>query len=92
MHYGFIDYLGILGGALLLFGFWRTSIGKWGGKSIWYELDNLAAAALLSVYTLSKGAAVSVVINVVWGIVALRCVSSYAERRLQRRKNQKTSA
>lgn len=89
MHYGIIDYLGILGGALLLFGFWRTSIGKWGGTSFIYELDNFVAAVLLSVYSLNKGAGVSVVINIVWGIVAFRGVSSYAERRMRGKRSRR---
>lgn len=83
MHLEFIDALGIIGGVALLLGFWRTSIGKWKGTSFVYELDNLVAAVLLSLYTFHKGAYVSLVINVVWGIVAFRGVSSYADRRIR---------
>lgn len=86
MKFGLIDWLGILGGATLLFAFWRTSIGKWTGKSLWYELDNFLAAALLIAYAFSKGAYVSIVINGVWAIVAIRGVTSYAERRIRRRR------
>lgn len=87
MHWGLIDWVGLLGGLVLLFAFWRTSIGKWTGKSLWYELDNLMAAILLSVYAYSKGAIISVFLNLVWGVVAIRGVTSYAERRtLQRRR------
>jgi len=83
-----VDWIGIAGGVVLLFSFWRTSIGKWTGTSLWYELDNLIAAALLVIYSFSKGAAVNVVLNVVWAVVAFRGVTSYAERR----KHKKTAA
>lgn len=76
-----LDWIGIVGGVVLLFSFWRTSIGKWTGKSLWYELDNFIAAALLAVYSFGKGAIVNVVLNVVWAVVAFRGVSSFAERR-----------
>lgn len=75
------DYLGLVGGLLLLFAFWRTSIGRWTGKSLWYELDNLVAAVLLSFYAFSKGAYVNIGLNLIWGIVAFRGVTSWAERR-----------
>ena len=85
MHWGIIDWMGLAGGIVLLFAFWRTSIGKWTGKSLWYELDNLIAAVLLSVYAYNKGAVISVFLNFVWGIVAVRGVTSYAERRVWKR-------
>ena len=89
-HFTVIDWLGALGGVALLFAFWRTSIGKWTGKSLWYELDNLVAAACLVTYSLNKGAYVSVVVNAVWGVVAFRGVSSWAERRMQRKRAKTT--
>ena len=88
MKFGLIDWIGVAGGVTLLFAFWRTSIGKWTGKSIWYELDNLIAAVCLIVYSVNKGAYVSVVVNSVWAIVAVRGVSSWADRRTQRRRVQ----
>jgi len=83
-----VDWIGIAGGVVLLFSFWRTSIGKWTGTSLWYELDNLIAAGLLAFYAFNKGALVSVVLNVVWAAVAHRGVTSFAERR----KHKKTAA
>jgi len=85
MHWELIDWVGLAGGLVLLFAFWRTSIGKWTGKSLWYELDNLIAAILLSIYSYSKGAIISVALNMVWGVVAFRGVTSYAERRNRRK-------
>ena len=89
MHFGLVDWLGIIGGATLLFAFARISLGKWKNTSMWYELDNLIAAVLLSVYTFSKGAYVSLTINIVWGIVAFRGVTSLAERRMHTNKNRR---
>ena len=82
MH--FIDYVGITGGILFLFGFYRVSIGKWTGKSMWYEIDNLLGAILMGWYTFEKGAFVNIFLNLVWGIVALNGVTSLAERRMKR--------
>lgn len=89
-HWGLIDYIGVVGGAALLLGFYRTSIGKWKSTSLVYELDNLVAAVLLSIYTFSKLAYVSLVINIVWGIVAFRGVTSYAERRSKARRSSRS--
>jgi hypothetical protein len=86
-NWGLIDYIGVIGGLFFLFAFYRTSIGKWSGKSFWYEMDNLIGATLMSIYAYSKGAYVGIVLNIVWGIVAFRGVSSYAERRLYREIN-----
>jgi hypothetical protein len=80
----FIDYIGLAGGLFFLFGFWRTSIGQWKGTSFWFEFDNLIGALLMSCYAFSKGAFINIGLNIVWGIVALRGVSSLTERRLMK--------
>ena len=82
-----IDFVGVIGAATLLFGVWRTTRGKWKGTGIHYELDNLIGATLMSIYAYGKGAYVSIVLNVIWAIVAFRGVSSYAERKLLRSKS-----
>lgn len=86
MSWHFIDWVGFAGGLFFLIAFWRISIGKWTGRSIWYELDNLLGALLMSVYAFKKGAYVSIGLNIVWGAVAIFGVTSWAERRLQRQK------
>jgi hypothetical protein len=78
--------LGIIGGLLILFGFYRISFGGWTGKSFWYELDNLIGAILLLTYQLHARVYVSVVLNVIYAIVALRGVMSYGERRRKNRR------
>lgn len=75
------NILGVLGAVLILFGFYRTSIGKWTNKTWWYEMDNLAGAAMIIVYAFNVGAYVSVVVNVVWAVVAFIGVTSIAQRR-----------
>lgn len=72
---------GIIGAILVLIGFYRVSIGQWTGKSLWYEIDNLAGALLVTIYQLHYHAYVSMVVNVIWGIVAFRGIISYRERR-----------
>ena len=79
------DLLGIIGALLLLFGFYRTSIGKWTNKSFWYELDNLLGPLLLIFYQLHNKAYISVVLNGIWAIVAFRGITSFAERFVEKR-------
>lgn len=81
-----INILGIVGCLLVLFGFYRTSIGQWTGKSFWFELDNLIGAILLIVYCYDKKAYVNIGLNVVWAIVALRGLTSIHDRRKTARK------
>jgi len=77
---------GIIGAILILFGFWRISIGKWTGRSVWYELDNLIGAVLILIYQLHYKVYISVVLNFIWATVAFRGLSSYAERRIKKPK------
>lgn len=74
------DIIGALGASLILFGFYRTSIGKWKNKSFWYELDNTVGAVLLIIYQSHLHAYISVVVNVIWAIVAFRGLTSFVER------------
>jgi hypothetical protein len=84
VHIKLIDLVGFLGGFFILLAFYRTSIGRWKGRSFWYELDNLVGAALMCVYAYSKTAYVSILLNSVWVLVAFVGVSSYAERRVKK--------
>lgn len=80
------EVIGAIGASLLLFSFYRTSIGKWSGKSLWFELDNLVAAICMTTYAISKQAYISIILNIVWAIVAIRGISSIAERRRTKKK------
>jgi hypothetical protein len=77
--------IGTAGAILILFGFYRTSIGKWSSKAFWYELDNFVGASLLAVYQFHHKVFITVVINIIWAIVAFRGLEPYAERRLTAR-------
>lgn len=74
------NVIGSVGAFLVLFGFYRISIGKWKNKSFWYELDNTFGALFLIVYQFHAGAYISVVVNTIWAIVAFRGLTSFAER------------
>lgn len=76
----FYNIIGTLGASMILFGFYRTSIGKWENKSFWYELDNTVGAVLLIIYQLHLNAYISVVLNVIWAFVAFRGLTSFAQR------------
>jgi uncharacterized membrane protein len=77
-------FIGIVGASLILFGFYRISSGRWSGKSFWYELDNLIGAVLVFIYQIHHKAYITAALNTIWAVVALRGLSSYAER--QRKK------
>jgi hypothetical protein len=81
--------IGIIGACLILLGFYRTSIGKWKNKSFWYELDNLVGALLIIIYQFHLRAYISVVLNVIWAIIAFKGLTSFAERYNWRRKTTK---
>jgi hypothetical protein len=71
----------IVGSLLILFGFYRISIGKWTGKSLWYELDNFIGALLVSVYQIHHHVYITATLNIVWVLVALKGITSYEQRR-----------
>jgi hypothetical protein len=77
---------GAAGAILLLFGFYRTSIGQWTNKSFWYELDNLLGASFLIIYQIHHRAYITMVLNAIWAVVAFRGIASFAERYSGRRK------
>lgn len=77
----FYDIIGILGAALILLGFYRMSIGRWKSQSFIYELDNLVGASFLAAYQLHQQAYITVVLNIIWAIIAFRGMTSFAERR-----------
>lgn len=77
------DIVGVIGSLLVLFGFYRTSIGRWSNVSFWYELDNVVGSILIIIYQVRLHAYISVVVNIIWAVVAFRGISSFAERYMQ---------
>lgn len=76
----FYNILGIIGAILILLGYYRTSIGKWKNKSFWYELDNLVGAVFLITYQIHYHAYISVMVNVIWAVIAFTGLTSFAQR------------
>lgn len=74
------NLIGISGAALIVFGFLRISLGMWSSKSFWYEIDNLAGATLMGIHELMIGAYIPMVLSLMWAIVAVKGLTSYAER------------
>lgn len=72
--------IGSLGASLILFGFYRTSVGRWTNKSLWYELDNIVGPLLLIIYAIHFQTYVTIVINTIWIIVAFKGLIPFAER------------
>ena len=77
-----IEGMAAIGASLILFAFYRTSIGRWSGKSFWYEFDNLVGSFLLAGYALYKHSYVTLILNAIWVVAAVRGISSIAERRV----------
>lgn len=84
MEFTRTDYIytviGAVGASLILFGFYRTSIGRWTNKSLWYELDNIIGPALLIIYSTHFQAYISIIVNSIWIAVAFRGLMPFAER------------
>lgn len=78
------DYIGLLGGAAYLFAFAEVALGRWNGKSFWFEFNNLLGSVLLLYYALSKEAYVNVLLNLIWGGVALYSIQHIVHRHKHR--------
>jgi multisubunit Na+/H+ antiporter MnhF subunit len=77
---------GLVGAALIVFGFYRTAIGRWTTRSMWYELDTIGGTILLIVYHLHIREYISLVLEVVIVLIAIKGVNSIAERNEERKK------
>lgn len=77
---------GFIGAALILLGFYRISIGRWTRKSVLYELDNLFGALFLVAYQIHNHTYITVVLNVVWVVVAIHGLIPFAERYVKYRR------
>lgn len=82
----FFNVLAIIGAALLLFGFYRVTSGRWSNRSFWYELDNLLGAILVAAYQIYYHAYITVVINLIWAGVAFWGLAIFLKRAHNHRK------
>lgn len=87
---GWVELVGFVGAVLILFGFYRTSIGQWKTDSFWYELDNLVGSILLTAYHILTKTYVVLILNVLWAIVAFRGITAYIERKNNKKTKKKT--
>ncbi len=76
-----IDIVGIIGLALFLLAVYRLSIKKLSGKPLWYELDVVGSVICLSIYSYYKGAYLGIITTLIWGILTIKGLISYRERR-----------
>ena len=84
-----IDIIGFVGAGLVLLGFYRLQTGKWGNGSFIYELDNLIGSGLLVYYAVYNKFYPSLILNVVWALVAIKGLESLAARKRSAKKKQK---
>lgn len=80
-----VDLIGLVGAALIVFGFLRISLGIWTSRSLWYEIDNLAGASLMVLHEWLIGAYIPMVLSIMWAVVALKGLTSFAERSDEKR-------
>lgn len=76
----FYNVIGVAGAVLILLGYYRTNIGKWKNKSLVYELDNLFGACFLIIYQVHYHAYISVMVNIIWAVIAFTGLTSFAQR------------
>jgi len=86
-----IDIIGLIGLILFLLAVYRLSIKKWSGKPLWYELDVIGSVVCLGIYSYSKGAYLGIITTLIWGILTIRGLISFRERRniKKKKKNNK---
>lgn len=83
------ELIGVAGGFLFLLGFIEVSIGKWDGTSFRYEICNLFGALFLGYYGYQKQAYTNIVLNIVWGTIALYAIYHSVNRhKIRKRKIQ----
>ena len=80
-----IEVIGLFGGVCYLIAFIEVASGKWKGKSFWYEAFNLLGSLALGYYAIRKQAYMNIVLNVVWGVVALYTIRHIVQRHRTRK-------
>lgn len=83
------EIVGILGGIFFLIAFFEAATGRWNGRSFFYEFFNLLGAIFLLYYAFSKDAYTNIVLNLIWGVVALYGINNIVERQQIRKSNKK---
>lgn len=87
--YTAIEIIGIVGLVLFLLAVYRLSIKKLAGKPLWYELDVVGSVICLGIYSYYKGAYLGIITTLIWGVLTIRGLISYRERRNIKKKRVK---
>lgn len=66
-----IDYVGWLGGLLVVIAYFMISSGKITSKSVLFQTLNIVGSVFLIINTYAKGAYPSTVVNIIWVGIAL---------------------
>ncbi len=80
-----LEVIGVIGGMCFLLAFMEAALGRWNGRSFWYEFFNLIGSVLLGWYSIQKHAYTNIVLNLVWGVVALYAIRHMIHRRQARK-------
>lgn len=80
-----IEIIGVIGGLFYLLAFTEAALGRWNGRSFWYEFNNLLGSLFLGYYAVKKQAYMNIVLNFVWGIVALYAIRHMVHRHVVRK-------
>ena len=81
-----LEVIGLIGALAFLVGFMEVSLGKWDGQSRRFEALNLLGTLFLGYYSIQKHAYVNIVLNVVWGTVALYAIFHVVQRHKVRKR------
>lgn len=65
------EIIGAYGILMILGGYFLNSFGYIGADNVWYQLMNLTGGMAFVYYTLVKHAWASLVVNVVWVMIAI---------------------
>ena len=77
----FWDIIGYISAILLLVAYLGVTTGKLKPKSLGYQGLNFIGTFLLIIYSINKGAYASVLLNVVWIMVAMLGLYKWAQNR-----------
>jgi len=67
----FMQIVGILGAALLLLAYFKSSSNKWGSNELRYQMINLFGATLICVNTLYFTVYGPFILNFFWALIAI---------------------
>lgn len=73
-------FIGAAGAILILIGFFQMSNGRWRHKTFWYVFCNFFGAVLAAAYQIHFRAYISVVVNIIWAVVAFHGLQPFVKK------------